>query len=167
MRDGQRSVRRNVSREIFAAMLVLLCALSTSGCGEASGTSAIKASGTATGMITGAPAGAGNSTSGATTGSAASAKGTGNVPAVAASATLSWMPPATNSDGSALTNLAGYFIRYGTDSSNLDTVINVPTVGLTTFIIENLRPGTYYFSLTSYNSLGVESPQSGIVSETI
>ena len=82
-------------------------------------------------------------------------------------ATLSWMAPDENTDGSALTNLAGYRIYYGTSADSLDQVIDIPTVGVTTYVVDSLTTGTYYFSIRAYNAAGAESALSNIVSTTI
>ena len=82
-------------------------------------------------------------------------------------ATLSWAAPDQNTDGSALTNLAGYHIYYGTNASVLNQVINIPSVGLTAYVVDNLPTGTYYFSIRAYTSSGTESALSNIVSDTI
>lgn len=71
-------------------------------------------------------------------------------------ATLSWTPPTTNVDGTALTNLAGYKVRYGTAPGTYTTTINVSN-GLTRYVVENLETGRYYFSMVSVNSQGIES----------
>ncbi len=83
------------------------------------------------------------------------------------SATLSWTAPTRNSDGSTLSNLAGYRIVYGTSSSALDRTIQVNNPGLTTYVVQNLTPGTYYFAVRSYSSTGVESSNSSVASKTI
>jgi hypothetical protein len=82
-------------------------------------------------------------------------------------ATLSWMPPTENTDGSALTDLAGYKVYYGRSPDSLTQVANIANAGLTTYVIENLSPATWYFSMTSYNSTGIESSRSTAVSKTI
>jgi hypothetical protein len=87
--------------------------------------------------------------------------------AVAQAATLSWTPPTANTDGSSLTNLAGYRIVYGTSSSVLSNTINVSNPGVTSYVVENLSPGTYYFALKAYTSDGRESALSNVVSKTI
>jgi hypothetical protein len=83
------------------------------------------------------------------------------------SATLSWNPPTQNADGTALTDLSGYKIYYGKSSTKLDQVVTINTVGVTTYMVGNLSPATWYFSMTSYNSQGVESDRSSAVSKTI
>jgi len=83
------------------------------------------------------------------------------------SATLSWTAPTRNTDGSTLSNLAGYRIVYGTSSSSLSRTIQVTNPGLTTYVVQNLSPGTYYFAVRSYSSTGVESSNSSVASKTI
>src|SRR5579863_9420023 len=82
-------------------------------------------------------------------------------------ATLSWTAPEENTDGSALTNLAGFRIYYGTSTDAMNTVIDIPSVGISTFVVDNLGSGTYYFSIRAYNSDGAESALSKIVSDII
>jgi hypothetical protein len=83
------------------------------------------------------------------------------------SATLSWLPPTTNTNGTVLTNLAGYQIKYGTNSGALSQTIQVANPGLTTYVISNLSPGTYYFGTLAYTSTGTQSKLSSLVSKTI
>lgn len=83
------------------------------------------------------------------------------------SATLSWLPPTANTNGTPLTNLAGYTIYYGTSSSSLNHSVQVTNPGISIYVIDNLSPATWYFSLVSYNSAHVESPLSQVVSTTI
>ncbi len=82
-------------------------------------------------------------------------------------ATVSWVPPDVNTDGSALTDLAGYKIHYGTAPNMLDNVIDVASVGFTRYVIQDLAPATYYFAVTAYTASGVESGYSAIASKTI
>jgi hypothetical protein len=82
-------------------------------------------------------------------------------------ATLSWQPPTTRTDGSPLTNLAGYRIRYGTSPGNYPNLIGIPNGGLTSTVIENLPPATYYFVISAYDTAGAESANSNSVSKTI
>jgi hypothetical protein len=82
-------------------------------------------------------------------------------------ATLDWMPPTQNTDGSVLTNLAGYTVYYGTSASNLTQSVKVTNPGLTAYTLSNLPSGTWYFAVTSYSSTGIESSRSGIVSTMI
>jgi hypothetical protein len=83
-------------------------------------------------------------------------------------ATLSWQPPIDNTDGSTLTNLAGYKIYYGQSADNLSNVITLDNPGITSYMIENLSYGSkYYFAITAYDSDGLESNYSEVVSKDI
>ena len=83
------------------------------------------------------------------------------------SATLSWTAPALNSDGSQLTDLAGYHIYYGTSPSSLSNMAAVAGAGATSFTIGNLTSTTWYFAIKSYTTAGVESVMSNVGSATI
>ena len=71
--------------------------------------------------------------------------------------TLSWVAPTQDSDGTPLMDLAGYKICYGTSSQNYSHEININSPGMTTYVMDNLVPDTYYFAATSFNASGVES----------
>ena len=82
-------------------------------------------------------------------------------------ATLTWNSPLDNTDGSALTNLSGYYIYYGTSADALTTVVAVAG-SENSFSINNLSPGnTYYFSVVAFNSQGLQSASSEVVTKTI
>lgn len=81
--------------------------------------------------------------------------------------TLSWQPPTENTDGTALTNLAGYEIYYGTQSQSYTSDVKVTNPGLTTYVVDNLPAGTYYFAIAAYDSTGVVSSLSAEVSATV
>jgi hypothetical protein len=83
------------------------------------------------------------------------------------SATLSWKPPTVNSNGSALTNLAGYRIYYGTSATALTRSITINSVGVTTDVVTDLSPGTYYFALMAFNTSGIESKLSNVVKASL
>ncbi len=83
------------------------------------------------------------------------------------SATISWTPPTQNTNNSPLTDLKGYKIYYGTNSGNLNQVVDVPTAGVSSVVVENLAPGTWYFAVKSYNTSNVESALSNVTSKTI
>ena len=83
------------------------------------------------------------------------------------SATLSWQPPTTNTDGSPLTNLSGYRVSYGTISRQYDQSLSLPDAALTSVVLENLSSGTWYFSVKALTSTGAESDFSAEASKTI
>jgi hypothetical protein len=78
-------------------------------------------------------------------------------PSSANTVTLSWQPPTENTNGTSLNDLSGYRIYYGENSGNYTTSIQVANPGVTTYVVEDLPPGHYYFSMTSYTSSGAES----------
>jgi hypothetical protein len=82
-------------------------------------------------------------------------------------ATVVWVPPLQRSDGSQLTNLAGYRIYYGAGPNSLDNIIEVRTVGVTNYVVENLSVGTWYFAVSALDSEGVESGLSTPATKTI
>ena len=85
--------------------------------------------------------------------------------AYGAQATLTWNAPATNTDGTPLTDLSGYKIYYGTASGNYSQTIDVG--GITSSTVSNLTDGTtYYFAMTAYDTSGNESAYSNEVSKT-
>lgn len=88
-------------------------------------------------------------------------------PAPVRAATLSWIPPTQNTNGTALTNLAGYRISYSTSPTALDRVIQIANPGLSGYTIGNLAPGTYYFAVRAYTSGGTESVNSDVRSKIV
>lgn len=97
-------------------------------------------------------------------GSSSGSSGSG----VAANAvTLSWQPPTENTNGTELTDLSGYTIHYGTQSQNYTSQIQVDNPGLTTYVVDDLSPGTYYFAISATTSDGFESSLSPEVSATV
>ena len=85
-------------------------------------------------------------------------------PASAGTATLSWKAPTTNTDGTPLTDLGGYKIHYGTASGSYTATV---VVGKTTTYAFALPAGTYYFAVTTYDTLGSESGFSNEVTKTV
>lgn len=83
------------------------------------------------------------------------------------SATLSWMAPTENTDGTVLTNLAGYRILYGRTTDELDQSITIDNPSISSYVVENLASGTWYFAVIAVNSNGVSSALSNMASKTI
>ena len=83
------------------------------------------------------------------------------------SATIAWTAPTKNSDGSALTNLASYKVLYGTSSTSFSKskVVTDPTALSTTIIA--LTPATWYFTVHSVTTTGVESSNSNVASKAV
>lgn len=82
-------------------------------------------------------------------------------------ATLSWMPPTENTDGSSLSNLAGYRIRYGTSAGSLTNTIVIENASVTTYVVEDLSSATWYFAVTAVTSSGTESNYSNVANKRI
>jgi len=99
---------------------------------------------------------------------ASSNDSTASPPAASSNAvTLNWTPPTENTNGSPLTNLTGYNIHYGTASGDYTQTISVSNAGIATYVVDDLTPGTYYFTVGAVNSQGTESPLSSEVSATV
>ena len=81
--------------------------------------------------------------------------------------TIAWTPPTENTNGSALTDLAGYHLYYGTTQCNLTKVVDITNPGLASYMLSDLTSGTWYFALTSVNSAGVESVRSAVISTVV
>ena len=83
------------------------------------------------------------------------------------SASLAWIPPLANTDGSSLNDLTGFVVLYGTapDQLSLSRAIDNPSVNR--YVVDNLTSGTWYFAVQAVNSLGVRSPLSGMATKTI
>jgi len=81
--------------------------------------------------------------------------------------TLSWQAPTQNADGTTLVDLKGYKVHYGPASKTYSDTIQVSNPGLTTYVVENLVAGKYYFAVTAYNSAGQESSLSSEVSTQV
>jgi hypothetical protein len=80
-------------------------------------------------------------------------------------ASLSWTAPPANTAGA--TNLAGYHIYYGPNANSLTHLVDVGNAASTTYVINNLTAGMWYFAVTAYNTAKVESTFSAVVSVTI
>ena len=83
------------------------------------------------------------------------------------SATLSWVPPTLNTDGTPVRNLAGFRIYYGNRSGQYSEILSVPGARVTSAVIEGLAPATWYFAVRAYTTEGVESDDSAEASKTI
>ena len=87
--------------------------------------------------------------------------------ATTGSVTLSWTAPTKNTDGSSITNLAGYRVHYGTAPGSYMQSVQLPGKTLTSVVIEDLAPARWYFAVKAYNSAGVESDFSSSVDKLI
>lgn len=100
--------------------------------------------------------------------STSSGSGSSTSPPVSTgSATLAWKAPTANTNGSALDDLAGYHIYYGTSPDSLTQTVDVSSASTTTYVIRNLSAGTWYFGITAYTNTGLESALSNVGHKTI
>jgi hypothetical protein len=85
---------------------------------------------------------------------------------LAESVALSWDAPTTNTDGTPITDLAGFKIYQGTASGVYGSLTDVGNV--LCFVVTGLTVGiTYYFAVTAYNTASNESDYSNEVSKAI
>lgn len=80
---------------------------------------------------------------------------------------LSWTAPVTRSDGSpiSLAEIDGYRIYYGSDQGEYPDSIDINDGSATVANISGVLLGDYYIVMTTYDSDGRESTQSGVVSK--
>jgi hypothetical protein len=80
------------------------------------------------------------------------------------SALLSWTPPTTNTDGSALT-LTGYRVYWGTSPGNYSNSVTIGA-NVTSHVIDQLTPARWYFAATAISATG-ESTYSNEASKMV
>ena len=80
-------------------------------------------------------------------------------------ATVTWVNPTQNTDGSTLTDLAGVRVYWG-QGQNPTEFRFIAAPGTQT-VFENLADGTWRFAATALNAQGVESARSDEVSKAI
>jgi putative Ig domain-containing protein len=80
---------------------------------------------------------------------------------------LTWTAPFQNEDGSVLLDLAAFKYYYGTSPGIYSDQGVVDNPGITTIIIDNLPPATYYIVATAINNAGVESRFSNETSKQV
>ncbi|HXW74906.1 MAG TPA: fibronectin type III domain-containing protein [Steroidobacteraceae bacterium] len=82
-------------------------------------------------------------------------------------ATLTWTAVKTDTRGNVLRDLAGYKVRYGTSPGALYNVVVLKDPAQTTYVVRDLYPATWYFTVTAYTLRNVEGNASAIGSKTI
>jgi hypothetical protein len=83
------------------------------------------------------------------------------------SAKLVWFAPSERTDGTPLTDLAGFNVYYGTDYDRLHQRIWIANPSAITWTVEGLKPARWFFAITAVDSQGRESNQSWIVYKEI
>lgn len=128
---------------------------------------------TSTGALTGTPAGGDVGTTSGVVISVSDGTDTASVTfdlTVLGNGTVSWVAPTTRANGDPLqlSELAGYRIYYGTASDSLDQIVEITDPSTTEEVIQGLEPGkTYYFAVTAYDTEGIESALSQVVSKAV
>ena len=79
---------------------------------------------------------------------------------------LAWEAPASNTDGTELTDLAGYNLYYGTEPGQYSQVRSVRDPSQTELELP-VEPGTYYLAMTAYDMTGNESELSNEITRVI
>jgi hypothetical protein len=80
---------------------------------------------------------------------------------------LSWLAPTTNTNGTPLTDLAGYVITYGTNAAAMTQSVNVTDPSTTSYTLQGLVSGTWYFTVSACATDGTQSTPSSVGSKTI
>ena len=80
---------------------------------------------------------------------------------------LTWNPPTQNTDGSPLTNLAGYKIYWGLTAGSYLNSVTVNNPGLASYVVDQLTPATWFFAVTALSASGAESPYSNVASKQV
>jgi hypothetical protein len=112
-------------------------------------------------------AGAENASLGSVTSAIVTINGDAATPTTTGTATLSWTAPTTDTNGAAITDLAGYNIYYGKTSTTMTNVINVNSPASGSYVIRNLAAGTWFFAVAAYNTQAMVSPLTAVVSKSI
>lgn len=89
------------------------------------------------------------------------------LPQHSGTATLSWAAPTTTTAGAPLTNLAGYTIAYGSSRTSLSQTVSLTDPSTTTYTLQNLAAGTWYFTVSAYTTNGEQSSPSNVASLAI
>jgi len=87
-------------------------------------------------------------------------------PPPSGSATVNLTPPTQNTDGSALTDLAGMTLYYGTAPTSLNQSVQLAGAP-TSYTIGSLSSGTWYFGAIAYTTAGTQSAMTPVMSKSI
>lgn len=80
---------------------------------------------------------------------------------------LSWQVPTQTLEGELLGDLSGYRIYYGPRADMLTEAIEVTGAGNNSYVVRDLKAGTYYFAVRAVTENGTESPLSNVISREI
>ena len=82
------------------------------------------------------------------------------------STSLAWQAPDNNTDGTELTDLAGYNLYYGTEPGQYSQIRAIRDPSQTELELP-VEPGTYYLAMTAYDMTGNESELSNEITRVI
>jgi Putative Ig domain len=82
-------------------------------------------------------------------------------------ATLDWSGVTQTLADTALADLAGYIVYYGTSAGNLSYQVKLANPGLTSYMVTNLASATWYFGVAAYTRSGVVGEMSSLGQKTI
>jgi len=82
---------------------------------------------------------------------------TSAVPPVGLSATLDWIPPTENENGTPVPDLAGYIVYFGSLSGIYTDFRALDNPGLVTYVLDLPSSGEWFIAVTALNSAGNES----------
>lgn len=82
-------------------------------------------------------------------------------------ADLSWTAPTQNTDGTSLTNLAGYSAHWGPSATSLVQSAQITNPATTDYKVTALTPGTWFFAVRAINTAGGISALSNVASKVI
>jgi hypothetical protein len=82
-------------------------------------------------------------------------------------ATINWTAPTTNTDGSALTDLARFKVLYGSSATALNMSQEVNSASARSATVAALASGTWHFAVRAVNNSGTESDNSNVTQKTI
>ena len=82
---------------------------------------------------------------------------------------VTWSPPQTHADGTtiSMTDIGGYIVYCGTSKQDLAKNKAIQDRTQTSYSMNNLPPGTYYFAVSAKDTSGLEGPKSAAVPTTV
>lgn len=80
---------------------------------------------------------------------------------------LTWTPPSQSADGSTLSDLASYRIRWGTQTGDHPNVLDINNPGLASYVIDGLAPASYFLTISAVDNSNNESQPSNEASGTV
>lgn len=83
------------------------------------------------------------------------------------STTVTLTAPAQNTDGSPFMDLAAYKLYFGMSAGEYPNEIYIDSPGISSYVIENLAPSTYFFVATAINQSSIESGFSNEISRVV